>query len=227
MSLSQHRNHAPSRSHPGPAVPGARLVELVIPVGNERDRLEPCIRSLIGRLAGEPDRPVRISIAEAASTDGTLAIAERLAREFPEVGVSHFTDPGLGRALRTVWENSTAPVLARLDLGVPLDPDAPRLCLAPLFAGACDVVIGSGASANGPAAGTSRGPSGRRRPRLLHRVAAPRVAGAGCGFTAVRAVALPGLLKLVHDDDWLLDDRIQGPARKAGLRLGRGRTRLG
>lgn len=219
MSLLHPRQHEPRPAAARAAVPGRDLVDLVIPVHNEAQRLETCLRALLGRLTETPGLPVRISIANAASTDDTLAIAERLAREFTEVRVFHLNDPDRGRALRTVWEHSDAAVLAHLELGMPLEPVVLQRWLAPVFERRCDLVIGARAALDTAAGNPEQLPMVSRYRRLLHRNRLP--APPGPGFTAVRADRVPSLLKLVTNDGCLLDARLQAPARRAGLRIDR------
>ena len=78
------------------------VLDVVIPVYNEETDLEPCIRRLHEHLAAHVSYPYRITVADNASTDATLQVAERLAREFPEVAVRHLDEKGRGRALNAV-----------------------------------------------------------------------------------------------------------------------------
>lgn len=69
---------------PEPA-PGAILA--VIPALNEERHIETCIRSL---MAGSPElRQVPLVVADGGSTDGTVAIVERMKSEFPNLQVIH------------------------------------------------------------------------------------------------------------------------------------------
>ena len=91
------------------------VLDVVIPVYNEETDLEPCIRRLHAHLAEHVSYPYRITVADNASTDATLRVAERLAREFPEVAVHHLDQKGRGRALNAVWLASDAAALAYMD----------------------------------------------------------------------------------------------------------------
>src|SRR5437870_154582 len=64
------------------ARPGARpVIDVVIPVHNEETDLEPCLRRLHAHLVAELPYPFRITVAENASSDGTVAVARRVAAE--------------------------------------------------------------------------------------------------------------------------------------------------
>src|SRR3954451_6613732 len=102
-------------SQRGDAV-GARppVLDVVVPVHDEEADLEPCLRRLHAHLAELP-WSFRITVAENASTDGTLAVARRVAAELPGVEVRVLPEPGRGRALREVWLASDSPVLVYMD----------------------------------------------------------------------------------------------------------------
>ena len=90
------------------------------------------VRRLHAHLtAGFPYR-FRITVADNASTDGTPAVAERLAAELPEVRAVHLAEKGRGRALRAVWSTSDAPVLAYMDVDLSTDLNALLPLVAPL-----------------------------------------------------------------------------------------------
>ena len=99
----------------GEAASGPPVLDVVIPVYNEQNDLEPCVRQLHAHLAGTFPYPFRITIADNASTDGTLALAETLQAALAEVRAVHLPEKGRGRALRAVWLASDAPVLAAQD----------------------------------------------------------------------------------------------------------------
>src|SRR5205085_4974386 len=94
----------------GGAVPsgGHPVVDVVVPVHNEEADLEPCLRRLHAHLSAELPYPFRITVAENASTDGTIAVARRVAAELPGIDVLELAQPGRGRALRTAWLRSDA-----------------------------------------------------------------------------------------------------------------------
>src|SRR5689334_13353405 len=74
------------------------VLDIVIPVYNEERDLPGSVRRLHEYLAAEVPYPSRITIADNASTDGTLAVAESLAAELQDVGVIHLDQKGRGGA---------------------------------------------------------------------------------------------------------------------------------
>ncbi|MDI5941615.1 glycosyltransferase, partial [Micromonospora sp. DH15] len=97
------------------------VLDVVIPVYNEETDLGPCVRRLHAHLTAHFPYPFRITVADNASTDGTLAVADGLAAELPQVTVRHLDAKGRGRALRAAWSASDAPVLAYMDVDLSTD----------------------------------------------------------------------------------------------------------
>jgi glycosyltransferase involved in cell wall biosynthesis len=87
-------------------------VEIVVPVYNEAAGLEPSIRRLHAYLNERFPLTWLVTIVDNASTDGTWAIARRLAAELDGVQARHLDRKGRGRALRAAWSVSTASVVA-------------------------------------------------------------------------------------------------------------------
>ena len=74
------------------------VLDVAVPVHDEEAGLEPCVRRLLAHLRASFPYPFRITIADNASTDTTLDVARRLARELPEVTAVHLDAKGRGRA---------------------------------------------------------------------------------------------------------------------------------
>jgi glycosyltransferase involved in cell wall biosynthesis len=196
------------------------LVDIVIPVHDEEVDLEPCLRRLHGYLTECIPYPARITVAENASTDGTVAVARRVAAELPGIEVLVLSDPGRGRALRTAWECSDAPVLAYMDVDLSTDLDALLPLLAPLISGHSDLAIGTRLARS---ARVVRGPKrqfiSRAYNLLLRGTLAAGFSDAQCGFKAIRADVAVHLLPLVEDTGWFFDTELLILAQRAGLRI--------
>src|SRR5438309_11606782 len=91
-------------------------VDIVVPVYNEESTLERSIRRLEMFLRSQMPFVWRIVIADNASTDGTLGIAQSLAEELTGVEVLHLTEKGRGRALREAWSQSRADIVSYMDV---------------------------------------------------------------------------------------------------------------
>ncbi|WP_103348732.1 bifunctional glycosyltransferase family 2/GtrA family protein [Amycolatopsis sp. CA-128772] len=196
------------------------VLDVVIPVHNEEADLEPCIRRLHAHLAEHVSYPFRITVADNASTDATLPVAERLAREFPEVAVHHLDEKGRGRALNAVWLASDAAVLAYMDVDLSTDLAALGPLVAPLLSGHSDLAIGSRLARG---ARVVRGPKREFISRcynlILRSTLAAKFSDAQCGFKAIRADVARELLPHVVDTGWFFDTELLVLAQRAGLRI--------
>jgi hypothetical protein len=91
-------------------------VEIVVPIYNEEAGLEASIRRPHTYLTERFSLTWRVTIVDNASTDGTWAIACRLAAQLEGVHARHLDRKSRGRALRAAWSSSTASVVAHMDV---------------------------------------------------------------------------------------------------------------
>ncbi|MFI0432230.1 MAG: glycosyltransferase [Candidatus Nanopelagicales bacterium] len=194
-------------------------IEIVIPVFNEQACLADSIARLCRYLDGFPIR-TSVTIADNASTDGTRAIAERLAASDERIRAVHLDRKGRGRALRQVWGASDATVVAYMDVDLSTDLDALLPLVAPLVSGHSDVAIGTRLARGSH---ITRGPKrefiSRTYNRMLRMFMGVGFTDAQCGFKAVRTDRVRELLPLVADDEWFFDTELLLIAERAGLRI--------
>jgi putative flippase GtrA len=203
-----------------PAVLAAPVLELVIPVHDEERDLERAVRTARAFLDTQLPYPARLTIADNASSDGTWAIARRLADELPGVRALHLDAKGRGRALQAAWGASDASVLAYMDVDLSTDLSGLAPLVAPLVSGHAHVAIGTRLARS---ARVVRGPRRELISRcynvLLRGTLGVRFSDAQCGFKAIRADAARLLLPLVADTQWFFDTELLVLAEKAGLRV--------
>jgi putative flippase GtrA len=196
------------------------VLDIVIPVYNEEHDLPGSVRRLHHFLATEVPYSSRITIADNASTDDTLAVAEALADELPDVDVIHLDAKGRGGALYTAWMASDADVVAYMDVDLSTDLSALMPLVAPLISGHSDIAIGSRLAASSRVV---RGPKrefvSRSYNLILRGVLGAKFSDAQCGFKAVRADVARQLLPLVADTGWFFDTELLVIAERAGLRI--------
>src|SRR3954449_922268 len=201
---------------PGPRPP---VLDVVVPVHNEETDLEPCLRRLHAHLSALPF-PFRITVAENASTDGTAAVAARVAAELTGVEVLVLPEAGRGRALRTAWLCSDAPVLVYMDVDLSTDLAALLPLVAPLISGHSDLAIGTRLSRSSRVVrGLKREVISRGYNLLLRRTLATSLSDAQCGFKAIRSDVARRLLPLVEDAGWFFDTELLVLAERSGLRI--------
>ncbi|HEY0258561.1 MAG TPA: glycosyltransferase, partial [Lacisediminihabitans sp.] len=195
-------------------------LDVAVPVYNEQATIERSLRTLHAYLATEFEVPWRITIADNASTDGTAEIADRLARELTGVVAVHLPEKGRGRALKRVWLDSPAEVLAYVDVDLSTDLSALPPLIAPLLSGHSDVAIGTRLSRTSRVVrGTKRELISRGYNALLRGTMAVRFSDAQCGFKAVRREVAREILPLVEDDGWFFDTELLVIAERSGLRI--------
>jgi putative flippase GtrA len=198
----------------------AAVLDVVVPVHNEEVDLGPCVRRLHEHLSTSFPYPFRITIADNASTDATLAVAHSLAEELDGVRVTHLAAKGRGLALREVWGASDAPVLAYMDVDLSTDLAALLPLVAPLITGHSDVAIGTRLARGARVVrGLKREAISRGYNLLLRGTLAVRFSDAQCGFKAIRKEVAERLLPLVQDSGWFFDTELLVLAQRSGLRI--------
>jgi putative flippase GtrA len=200
--------------------PGTCQVEIVVPVKDEENDLAPSIRRLHAFLAGAFPFTSHITVADNGSSDRTWDIALGLAGELPDVAAVRLEEPGRGRALRSIWAQSSAEVLAYMDVDLSTDLNALLPLVAPLLSGHSDVAIGTRLARG---ARVVRGPRREMISRgynlLLQATLDAGFSDAQCGFKAIRREKARELLPLTQDGGWFFDTELLVLAERAGLRI--------
>src|SRR5580704_10521900 len=195
-------------------------VDIVVPVRNEERDLAPSIRRLAEYVRESFPFTARITIADNGSTDATWSIATRLAGALHGVRAVRMDQPGRGRALRAVWSQSDAEVLAYMDVDLSTDLNALLPLVAPLLSGHSDVAIGTRlARGSRVIRGPKREVISRGYNMLLHACLGARFSDAQCGFKAIRREQAQALLPLTRDTAWFFDTELLVLAERAGLRI--------
>ncbi len=216
MSLSTLPAHAiTGRRHDAP------VLDVVVPVYNEEIDLEPCVRRLHAYLRDHV--PVPVPDHHRRQRQHRLAPPRwppGSPRELPGVAAVHLAEKGRGRALKHVWTNSDAAVLAYMDVDLSTDLGALLPLVAPLISGHSDLAIGSRlARGSRVVRGAKREFISRSYNLLLRGTLSARFSDAQCGFKAIRADVAERLLPMVEDTGWFFDTEMLVLAERAGLRI--------
>ena len=196
------------------------VLDVVVPVYNEEAGLDASVRRLHAYLTANLPYSFRITIADNASTDGTLCVAKGLSAELDHVTVAHLDAKGRGRALRAVWSASDATVLAYMDVDLSTDLAALLPLVAPLISGHSDLAIGSRlARGSQVVRGPKREIISRCYNLILRGALAARFSDAQCGFKAIRGDVARRLLPMVQDTGWFFDTEMLVLAQRIGLRI--------
>jgi glycosyltransferase involved in cell wall biosynthesis len=117
----------------------SKCLSVVVPAYNE----EATLAEIIERLRVLPE-VLEIVIVNDCSRDGTAAIADQLAREYPEVRVAHHpVNRGKTEALKTGFALTKGDIVIVQDADLEYDPSEIADVIAPIAAGDADVVYGS------------------------------------------------------------------------------------
>jgi glycosyltransferase involved in cell wall biosynthesis len=205
----------------GYAIAVTKSVELVIPCYNEEHVLAGSVAKL--REWCEANLPYRwrIIVADNASTDGTLAVAQRLAAEDPDgVGVIHLDRKGRGRALTKAFLESSADAMCYMDVDLSTDVSM----ITPLLGGVCDegydIAYGSRlAKAANIERSFKREINSRAYVLLIKALFRAKFSDAQCGFKAITREAAQALLPLVQDGEWFWDTELLILAEQRKYRL--------
>jgi glycosyltransferase involved in cell wall biosynthesis len=138
------------------------VISIVMPAYNEAAMLEASVREVVNGLRGIGE-PFEVHVVENGSTDGTPAIAARLAEQIPEVTTHSMRAADYGEALRTGL------LEARGSIGVVFDVDYYDLD----FLKQALVLLDPGELPTGPAivVGSKRAPGARDDRSALRRAA--------------------------------------------------------
>ena len=206
-----------------PASPYRRrtaAIEVVVPVYNEQAALATSIERLHDYLEDRFPLPWLVTIVDNASTDDTWGEACALAHRLSGVQARRLPDKGRGRALRSAWLQSPAPVVAYMDVDLSTGLDALLPLVAPLLSGHSDVAIGSRLA---PGSRVARGPKREAISRtynlILRTTLRSGFSDAQCGFKALRTDVARALLPLVEDEGWFFDTELLVLAEHNGLRI--------
>ncbi|NDZ95758.1 bifunctional glycosyltransferase family 2/GtrA family protein [Streptomyces sp. SID6673] len=198
----------------------APVLDIVVPVYNEQADIAGSVRRLRDHLRTHVPYPSRITVADNASTDSTLAIAAQLAGEVDGLRVVHLEEKGRGRALNAVWRASDAEIVAYCDVDLSTDLNALMPLIAPLVSGHSDIAIGTRLSRSSRVV---RGPKrefiSRSYNLILRTTMRAKFSDAQCGFKAMRTDIARQVLPYVEDTGWFFDTELLVLAERIGLRI--------
>ncbi len=196
------------------------LVDIVVPVLNEEKILQKSITTLDEYMAKHLPYRYQITIADNGSQDKTLEIAKNLAEKHRSVRVVSLAERGRGRALKRVWQNSPADILAYMDVDLSTGLDDFLPMIQPLVAGEAGVAIGSRLMKDSR---TSRGVKREFISRCYNRIikwtSGTKFSDAQCGFKAIRRDVAAKFLPKIKDNEWFFDTELLIKTERAGVAI--------
>lgn len=196
-------------------------VNIVLPVYNEEVELESSVSTLVRFAAKQlTDFRWRITIADNASTDNTLAVARKLAASLSHVSVEHLDQKGRGRAVKQVWKKGKDDLLVYMDIDLSTDLFHLPPILHSLERG-FDIAIGSrnakGAKVYGR--GLLRSITSKGYISLIKLLFWVHFTDAQCGFKAVTRKVVRDLIPSISDNEWFFDSELLIVGEKSGYRI--------
>lgn len=196
-------------------------VNIVFPVYNEEAELAISVVTLV-RFATKhlTDFSWHITIADNASTDGTLAIARTLSRKHTHVSTEHLNQKGRGRAVKRVWRKGAYDYLAYMDIDLSTDLKHLPQLLHALERG-YDIAIGSRNTQGARVFGRSllRSITSKGYIALIKLFFWVTFTDAQCGFKAVTRRVVDDLLPSIKDNAWFFDSELLIVGEKSGYRI--------
>jgi len=195
-------------------------VDIVIPVYNEQAAIERSVNELRGYLEEHLPYQWTIVVADNASTDRTLEIAQRLAEQDSHVRVVHLDKKGRGRALREAWMSSDADVVSYMDVDLSTNLKSFLPLIAPIITGHSDVAIGSRLLKSAVVQRQfKREIISRVYNLMITLLFHNRFSDAQCGFKALSRKAARELLPGVENQSWFFDTELLLFAEERGMRI--------
>ena len=200
--------------------PSLQRVDLVIPVHDEERALRPNLELLLEYLRTDFPFPIRVVIADNASTDGTAAIAHELAERHREVEALLLHRKGRGLALKAAWLASDADIVSYMDVDLSTNLESFLPLVAPILSGHSEVAIGTRSAHSAHVRRqVKREVLSRGYNALLRLAFRNGFSDAQCGFKALRTDVARRLLPHVVDEGWFFDTELLLLAERNGLRI--------
>ena len=194
-------------------------IDLVIPCYNEEHVLAGSVERLLAWCDGHPEHTWRVVVANNASTDRTLEVAQELEQRHPgRVVAQHIPVKGRGIALRITWLTSDADVMAYMDVDLSTDIDHIPALVDPIARGEIDLSYGTRLHRESQTKRSLKREITSRGYVAILRLAGLRVSDAQCGFKAISRDAARALLPLVEDTQWFWDTELLWVAQANGYR---------
>lgn len=198
-----------------------KSVDMIIPVYNEERVLAASVEKLCAWAEEHLPYKWRVVVADNASTDGTLAVAQQLAAAHPdEVGYVHLDQKGRGRALKRAWLESPADAMCYMDVDLSTDLAMILPLLNAVLEDGYDIAYGSRMTRGSDIERSlKREINSRGYITLIKLLFWTKFSDAQCGFKAITGDAAQALLPKVRDGEWFFDTELMILAERSGRKL--------
>ncbi len=216
--LARPRHLVAAESQPSFRAITRPFIDIVVPVLNEEKILRRSITTLDEYMAKHLPYRYQITIVDNGSQDKTLEIAKNLAEKHQSVQVVSLAERGRGRALKRVWQNSSADILAYMDVDLSTSLDDFLPMIQPLVAGEAGVAIGSRLTKGSKTTrGVKREFISRCYNNIIKWTSGTKFSDAQCGFKAIRRDVAAKFLPKIKDNEWFFDTELLIKTERAGV----------
>ncbi len=198
-----------------------KSVDMIIPVYNEERVLAASVEQLCAWAGEHLPYKWRVVVADNASTDGTLAVAQQLAAAHPdEVGYVHLDQKGRGRALKRAFLESPADAMCYMDVDLSTDLAMIIPLLNAVLEDGYDIAYGSRMTRGADIERSlKREINSRGYIAFIKLLFWTKFSDAQCGFKAITRDAAQALLPKVRDGEWFFDTELMILAERSGRKL--------
>jgi 4-amino-4-deoxy-L-arabinose transferase-like glycosyltransferase len=197
--------------------PQKLMVDIVIPVYNEDHSLPNCIATLDAYMEAHVPYKYRITIADNGSKDSTWDVAQLLAKNVASVRAVHMDQKGRGRALKAIWSDSNADILAYMDVDLSTGLESFLPLIEPLVRGEAGIATGSRLQRDSQTTRSfKRETISRVYNWMVRRSVRTHFSDAQCGFKAIRKEIAKELLPSIKDMSWFFDTELLAKAERKG-----------
>lgn len=196
------------------------IVEVALPIYNEEQELEKNTLILHNYLKQIYHNDFIITIADNASTDSSPQIANKLVLKYPNIRYFVLPEKGRGRAIKKVWLNSNAKVMAYMDIDLSTKLESfPKIVNAILKDG-YDLAVGSRLLLRSKIYKRPiyREILSRGLNIIIKIMFYTKFSDAQCGFKALSGKRKK-MLSLIKDDKWFFDSELLIVAEKSNLKI--------
>ena len=143
-----------------------------------------------------------------------------MALRYPEVRLTQLAEKGRGRALKQAWLQSSADILAYMDIDLSTNLDSFVPMITPLIMGEAAVATGSRLMKQSRTTrGFKRDTISRCYNWIIRRTMKTKFVDAQCGFKAIRRDAARKILPRIKDTGWFFDTELLVKAEYAGYTI--------
>ncbi len=191
-------------------------INVVIPVYNEQAVLSGTVGRLRDFLEKNMPDNWQITIADNASTDNTLRIAQQLEKQHKNVKCIHLDQKGRGRALKKAWNESNADIMCYMDADLSTHLSALPKMINAIKKGAA-VATGNRFDKNSIVKrDLNRNILSKGYNAIAKLIVKTKIDDLQCGFKAINGKAKEELLPRAQDNAWFFDTELLILAEKQG-----------